>query len=49
MVDFEQAREDASQEELEAEMAGLEAQLQEESGRGGDFVYSEDEDEELND
>jgi hypothetical protein len=49
MIDFDQAREGASIWELEAEMAGLEAQLLEETGRGGGFECSEDGDEERDD
>ena len=44
MIDFEKAKENASQGEMEAEMAGLEEQLKEESGWGGGFTCSEDED-----
>ncbi|KAG5787102.1 hypothetical protein H9Q69_013831 [Fusarium xylarioides] len=43
LIDFEKAREDANAEEKEAEMRSLPQHLEDESGRGGGFIFDADE------
>ncbi|KAI0398723.1 alpha-galactosidase A [Xylaria palmicola] len=43
LVDFEKSKSGASEEDMEAELAGLDAELREDTGRGGGFALKEDE------